>query len=175
MPAAGLPRVRGPHAAEPVALPAGSPGAIVRPVSAVIDALDREVRGFARRLREAPMHWFAAAAPPFATREDAAFHVVRRIASAAVACECPDRAMPSVPRVPALAMADQLDVVSHDLFAVVDGHDGLAGQLLAELLLHRWHIDGSPPGPSSSVLAAEATGEEDLVGWQRLCARNEPV
>jgi hypothetical protein len=144
-------------------------------VSAVADALEREVRGLRRRLREAPMHWFAAAAPPFATRDDAAFHVVRRIAGDAFACEFPGRLMPPVPRLPALALADQLDVVAHDLLAFVDGNDALAGLLLAELLLHRWHIDGSPPGPASSALAATLTGESDLAGWQRLCDLSAPT
>ena len=81
--------------------------------------------------------------------------------------------MPTMPRLPDLALADQLDVVAHDLFAMADLNDALAGRLLAELLLHRWHIDSSPAGPSSAELAASLTGERDAVGWQRLCDLDE--
>ena len=141
-------------------------------MSSVAEALDRELRGFSIRLRDAPLRWFAAAATPFGTREDAAFHLVRRIARAAFDEEFDGLAMPVLPRLTALSLADQLDVVRHDLFALADLSDAVAGPLLAEVLLHRWHVDGSAPGPSASALAASATGEDGVAGWQRLCDRD---
>ncbi|MCU1678175.1 MAG: hypothetical protein JWM93_2933 [Frankiales bacterium] len=138
-------------------------------MSATTDALERELRGLRSRLREATPTWFSVAAPPFASRAEGAFHVVRRIALAAFSAEFRDRDMPELPRLPVLSLPDQLDVVADDLLTAAPIDGDVAGRLLAELLLHRWHIDGSLPGPSSTALAHAATGEADLAGWQRLC------
>ncbi|MDQ1703231.1 MAG: hypothetical protein QOF57_2483 [Frankiaceae bacterium] len=139
-------------------------------MSDAADALRRELRALRIRVRESPAQWFAAAAPPFATRDDAAFHVVQEIARESFAVAFPGRPAPPVMRLPSLALADQLDVVTDELLhSMDDENDAVTGPLLAEVLLHRWHLDGSAPGPASTAAAAEATGVGDLRGWQRLC------
>ncbi len=138
-------------------------------MSETADALRRELRGLRARLREAPPQWFTAAAPPFATREDVAFHVVQEIARESFASAHPGRRTPVVPRLPALSLADQFEVVTDELLCALPDDSAVAGPLLAEILLHRWQLDGSAPGPLSSAAAAAATGEADVSGWQRLC------
>lgn len=78
--------------------------------------------------------------------------------------------MPALTQLPVLALAEQFDVVSGDLLAVIGADDTLAGSVLAELLLHRWQLDGSAPGPAATAVVLAVTGAGDLEAWQRLCA-----
>jgi hypothetical protein len=138
-------------------------------VSAALDALDRELRGFRRRLRESAPAWFAVGAPPFATRGELAFHVVRRTAATGFGIEWPGRALPDLPRLPDLSLADQLDVVATDLLAVASGDESAVARLLGELLVHRQQLDGAAPGPAATALVAELTGLADPADWAAFC------
>lgn len=138
-------------------------------MSGSLDALERELRGLRRRLRESPPAWFLVAAPPFATRGDLAFHVVRRTAATAFGIEWPNRPFPALPRLPDLSLADQLDVVAADLLAVSSGDEAQLGWLLGELLVHRRQLDGAPPGTAAAALVEELTGTADPAGWLRYC------
>ncbi|MFL6139420.1 MAG: hypothetical protein ACJ74O_16675 [Frankiaceae bacterium] len=124
--------------------------------AAVHDVLAREVRALVARLRGFSVTRFGAAAPPFATRGDAAHHLVSAVAAAAAAAE----GVPAhpVPRLGDFALADQLAVVGADLVAALSaGPDPrLAAGALGELVLHRRDIDGFPPGREAVELLARA-------------------
>jgi hypothetical protein len=126
--------------------------------AAVLDVLAREVRALVTRLRGFSITRFRAAAPPFATRGDAAHHLVTAVAAAAARAEgAPVRA---VPRLGDFALADQLAVVGADLVAALSARPdpSLAADALGELVLHRRDIDGFPPGGEAVQLLALAWG-----------------
>lgn len=137
-------------------------------MDALIVVLERELRGFRGRLREVNPRWYAAAASPFATRADVAFHVIERVAASAYALERPGAVVPVVPRLPDLSLADQLDVVAADYLRVATSDDASA-RLLGELLLHRAQLDGAPAGPEAMSVVRSATGVDAVDGWLTWC------
>jgi hypothetical protein len=138
--------------------------------AAALDVLAREVRALVSRLRGFSITRFRAAAPPFASRGDAAHHLVSAVAAAAALAEGgPVRA---VPRLGDFALADQLAVVGADLLAAlaVRPDEGLAADALGELVLHRRDIDGFPPGREAVELLALAWGCQPVAGEVLLTA-----
>ena len=138
--------------------------------AAALDVLAREVRALVARLRGFSLARFRAAAPPFATRGDAAHHLVTAVAAAAARAEG-EPARP-VPRLGDFALADQLAVVGADLVAALAaGPDpSLAADALGELVLHRRDIDGYPPGREAVELLALAWGCAPVAGEVLLTA-----
>jgi hypothetical protein len=136
----------------------------------VIDVLAREVRALVARLRGFSVTRFASAAPPFATRGDAAHHLVTSLAAAAATAEgVPVR---PVPRLGDFTLADQLAVVGTDLVAALSARSdpALAAGALGELVLHRRDIDGFAPGQEAVGLLAQAWGCRPVAGEVLLTA-----
>lgn len=131
--------------------------------------LDREARLLVARVRDWSAARWGAAAPPFATRADAAHHLAARLADFAHVVEG-GASPPPLPRLGSdLVLPDQLAVTALDLrralLTAAGGPEGPAGRrvaaaALAELLLHRRDLDGAGPLPDSTaaVLAALAPG-----------------
>src|SRR5207248_11040887 len=94
----------------------------------VAGLLDRELSSLVERLRDFTAARYRAGAPPFETRADAAYHLVRVLASLA------DPAHADVPRLPDLALADQLAVVAQELTGA-ERSDDVAARALAEIAL----------------------------------------
>ena len=105
----------------------------------LIDLLDRESRSLVERLHGFTPARYRAAAPPFESRADAAYHVLVELAHLSGAPTSP-------PRLHDLALADQLAVVTQDLVAANPSDETVAASL-AEIVLHRRDVDGSTPLP----------------------------
>ena len=120
------------------------------------EVLARELRTLVARLRGFSATRFAAAAPPFASRAEAAFHLVEALAAAAASAE--GVAPVPVRRLGDHVLADQLAVVGTDLLAALARRPDpqLAAAALGELVLHRRDLDGSTPGPAVMALLAAA-------------------
>lgn len=124
-------------------------------VSAELDRLVARLRSIgAARLA-------AASVPPFATRADAAWHLVLELAAV------PDDQHGSPRRFTDLLLGDQIAVVGADaLAALAFRPDGEAEWVLGEVVLHRCDVDGSLP---KGDVARALGGDDDLVA--RLRAR----
>ena len=109
--------------------------------------LQRELDLLVRRLRGFPAARYAAAAPPFPTRADAAWHLAQRLVELAGSGQ-------RIPDLPVAALPDVLAVVGRDLLDADPDVDTTA-RALAETLLHRYDVDGAPPGPHASTLALQ--------------------
>jgi len=103
-----------------------------------------------------PGRWTGPAGP-FASRAAAAHHLAEQLATAAWQLEpAADRALPAPPPLPLLpdepAVVDQLAVTADDLGRALDGAGSgrsdaaVAVGALAEVVLHRYDLDGSLPG-----------------------------
>jgi hypothetical protein len=128
--------------------------------------LRQELRLFGERSQHLPVSRWATPAAPFATRADTAFHLAAVVAGAALAVE--GQPFRSLPRLDPVVTPDQIDVVGRDLTtALADPREpvdwcgrrwdaaGLTAAVLAEVLLHRTDLDGSPPPPAAlAVLRA---------------------
>jgi hypothetical protein len=128
--------------------------------------LDREAGLLVRRLRGFTEARYAAEAPPFASRAAVARHLAQALASTAQDIESAgSNEEPSgrrLPALPPLALADAVAVTANDLVAALEptltmsvAVDAVAAGALAEVLLHRRDLDGSPPGWESAAAALE--------------------
>jgi hypothetical protein len=124
-------------------------------VSNATDLLRRESASLVERLRVwTPARW-AAAAPPYGTRGDLAFHLAQAFADAAARLEGGPRRL--LPRLDSdLALADQLAVTADDLVRAAP-EDETARRATAHLLLHREDLLGEqvPPGLAHSLGAPD--------------------
>jgi hypothetical protein len=111
----------------------------------VHEVLERELDLLVRRLRGFTPARYGAAAPPFPTRADAAWHLAQRLVELA---GTPER----IPELPVAALPDVLTVVGRDLLET-DPDPATTARALAEVLLHRYDVDGAPPGPHASAQA----------------------
>lgn len=129
----------------------GQGGLVPDPLPAL---LERETSLLVDRLRTFTTTRFAAAAPPFATKAA----VVRHLAQQLVAAAGVRRTLPALP---VAALPDMLAVVAHDLLDT-EPTEPVAAGLLAEVLLHRYELDGSAPGrrASAAVLRTLEPGNE---------------
>jgi len=160
--------------------------------------LDREAALVVRRLRGFTEARYAAAAPPFDSRAAAARHLGEVLAVAgqgvesATAAEAPR--WRQLPDLPALALADAVAVTANDLLSALQlpaesvwtptGRRPaavVAAGALAEVLLHRRDLDGSPPGAEAAAAAlavlapAHPPGPRPLLAEaQRRCAAYRP-
>lgn len=168
------------------------------PVSELRRLLDRETALVVRRLRGFTAARYAAAAPPFASRAAVARHLAEALTVAGQGVE--SAAAPEPPRwrrlpdLPVLALADMVAVTGQDLVRALEPPppavwtpEGrrtaaeVAASLLAEVLLHRRDLDGSPPGAeaAAAVLAVleparPGTPRELLAAAAARCAAYRP-
>lgn len=127
----------------------------VSPPTTTPELLGRELDLLVARLRDFSPARYGAPAPPFASRAGAMWHLARYLVSA-TGVERP------LPVLPDMALADVVAVVGHDL-CLSEPDEAAAAAALAEVLLHRYEIDGSVPGRRAfrAVLdALDPTGSE---------------
>ena len=110
------------------------------------ELLAHELNLLVTRLRDFSPARYAAPAPPFASRAAA----LRHLAGYLVVAAGIDRQLPALPD---MALADVIAVTGHDLCAAAPT-EAVAAAALAEVLLHRYEVDGSLPGrrAAASVL-----------------------
>lgn len=130
--------------------------------------LDREAGLVVRRLRGFTESRYAAAAPPLDSRAAVARHLAQVLAVAAQGIESSEAAVPpdwrELPELPVLALADAVAVTANDLGNALQSPPEsawtpagrrpvaeLAAEMLAEVLLHRWDLDGSAPGAEAAA------------------------
>lgn len=130
--------------------------------------LEREIDLLVARLRHFTPARYAAPAPPFGTRADAAWHLAGQLVAAAGV----DRPLPPLP---VMALADVIAVTGNELLLSAP-EPPIVAAVLAEVLLHRYELDGSLPGPraAAAVLplldpAVPADREQLLPAARRRC------
>lgn len=107
------------------------------------ELLEREIHLLVARLRHFTAARYAAPAPPFGTRADAIRHLAGQLVAAA--------GVPyPLPALPDMALADVIAVTGGDLLATRPS-ERTAAAALAEVLLHRYELDGSLPGPRAAA------------------------
>jgi hypothetical protein len=148
-------------------------------VDGLAGLLDGELRRFVDRLGG----WNAArwnartSSPPgldatAPVRGEVARHLIQRLAD--LAADMEDRPRRTVPVLEAEnGYADQIMVLGHDV--VVYGGDSprrekLLAAGLAEVLLHRFEIDGSEPATTPARAALEVLGDDDVHGVEEVLA-----
>ena len=139
----------------------------------LLDVFAREARLVVSRLREFSVARYAVAAPPFASKAAAAHHLAERLALAAQGIEERTATTPpqwrQLPRLADPVLADQVAVTGHDLAlaaAAAEAADpawvpdrarmpvaAVVAGALAEVLLHRYDLDGLLPGPRGAAAA----------------------
>jgi hypothetical protein len=111
------------------------------------DLLGWELSLLVARLRDFSPTRYAAPATPFPSRAAALWHLAGYFVAAA-GIERP------LPVLPAMTLADVLAVVGHDLCTSRPA-EPLAAAALAEVLLHRYEVDGSLPGARAAAAVLE--------------------
>lgn len=109
----------------------------------MLELLTREIDLLVGRLRDFTPARYAAAALPFADRAGVARHLAQQL----VTFSGSDRQLPVLPP---LACADLVAVTGADLAAARPAGEVVAAAL-AEVLLHRFDLDGSPPGRAAAL------------------------
>lgn len=116
------------------------------------DLLSHELGLIVGRLRGFSPTRYAAPAPPFPSRAAAMWHLAQYLVDA-TGVEA------RLPVLPDLALADVVAVTGHDLCSA-ELSDAGAAAALAEVLLHRYEIDGSLPGRRASALVLGVLGPD---------------
>ncbi|MEP6464284.1 MAG: hypothetical protein ABJC62_12910 [Frankiaceae bacterium] len=121
------------------------------PPTTIPEFLARELDLLVARLRDFSPARYAAPATPFASRAGALWHLAEYLVAAAGV----DRRLPVLPD---MAVADVVAVTGHDLcvalaFAPEPAQRLATAGALAEVLLHRYGIDGAMPGRRASAAA----------------------
>ena len=139
-------------------------------LTALAGQLNRELRSLVERVRHFSAARWAAAAPPFPSRAEVAFHLAQVLAAASLAAA----GMPArvLPRLDDTVLPDQLAVTGDGLLDALaqspaaihwrgspQPPDDVAAAVLAEVLLHRIDLDGSPP-PAPALAALR-----DVPAW----------